>query len=77
MPKKVSSFTEKKLKEVNTGILQDAEGSSKGFGRYEFTVKERAQIGKYAAEHGPAKAVHHCSKVLKFNLVLWQIDLPN
>ena len=38
-----------------------------GFGRgkyNEYTPEERAQIGKFAAEHGPAKAVRHFSKLL-------------
>lgn len=66
LPKKFPSLTEKEVKEATAGIrqaLKDAE--SKGRGKYnQYTAKERAQIGKYAAEHGPARAVRHCSKLL-------------
>ena len=66
LPKQVLSLTEKEVEEATSGIrqaLKDAE--SKGCGKYnDFTVKERAQIGKYATEHGPARAVRHCSKLL-------------
>ena len=35
-----------------------------GHGMYNaYTAQERAKIGKYAAEHGPAKTVRHCSKL--------------
>ena len=68
LPKKVSSLTEKEVKEVNAGIAQaqeEAETVASGRGKYNaYTAQERARIGKYAAEHGPAKAVRHCSKLL-------------
>ena len=36
-----------------------------GRGKYNaYTAQERARIGKYAAEHSPAKTVRHCSKLL-------------
>ena len=56
-------------KKANAGVMQaqkEAEtgASGKVRGKYnECTAEERAQIGKYAAEHGPAKAVRHCSKL--------------
>ena len=49
--------------------LTQLETPEKGRGQYNvYTAKERAQIGKYAAENGPASAVRHFSKVLGRNL---------
>ena len=45
------------------------ETCEEGRGQYNvYTAKERAQIGKYAAENGPAAAVMHFSKALSRNL---------
>ncbi len=67
LPKKVPSLTENELKEANAAVKQLQEGGDESGkrGKYnDYTAEERAQIGKYAAEHGPAKAVRHCSKLL-------------
>ena len=70
LPKKVPSLTEKEVTEANAGVMQaqkEAETGTSGRarGKYnKYTAEERAQIGKYAAEYGPAKAVRHCSKLL-------------
>ena len=54
LPKKVSSLTEKEVKEVNAGVTQaqeEAETVASGHGMYNaYTVQEKAKIGKYAAE---------------------------
>ena len=50
LPKKVLSLTKKEVEEATSGVkqaLKDAERSSKGRGKYNYTVKGRAQIGKY------------------------------
>ena len=41
------------------------EQDTSGRGKYnEYTPEERGQIGKFATEHGPTKAVRHFSKLL-------------
>ena len=51
--------SEKELERTNADVKQALEGDNKGRGKYnEYTSEVRVQIGKYAAEHGPAKAVH-------------------
>ena len=66
--RKSPSLTEREVEEAHAAVRQtqkDAEGPSKGCGKYDdYAAKERAHIGKYTAEHGPAKGVHHCSKLL-------------
>ena len=45
--------------DVKRSMEQD-ETSKKGCGKCnDHTAKERVQIGKYAAENGPARAVRH------------------
>ena len=64
LPAKVPSLSEKELERTNADVKQVLEGDNKGRGKYnEYTSEVRAQIGKYAAEHGPAKAVRHFSKL--------------
>ena len=49
---------------VKCSLLEDSE-SSRSRGKYnDYTSKERALIGKYAAENGPAKATRHFSQLL-------------
>ena len=55
-----SPFTKKTNAEVKR-----AQEDTSGRGKYnEYTPEEKAQIGKFAAEQGPAKAVRHFSKLL-------------
>lgn len=69
LPAKVPSLSEKELERTNADVKQALEGDNKGRGKYnEYTSEVRAQIGKYAAEHGPAKAVRHFSKLLSSKL---------
>ena len=54
--------------EVKRTMEQDGT-SKKGRGKYnDYTAEERAKIGKYAAENGPARAVRHFSKILNKKL---------
>ena len=63
-PTKVPSLSDKQVKTTNTEVKRAQEDTS-GRGKYnKYTPEERAQIGKFAAEHGPAKAVRHFSKLL-------------
>ena len=61
-PTKVS---DKQVEITNAEVKRAQEEDASGRGKYgEYTPEERAQIGKFAAEHGPAKAVRHFSKLL-------------
>ena len=63
-PTMVHSLSAKDVEAVN-----EARNLRKGREQYNvYTAKERAQIGKYAAENGPAAAVRHFSKSLSRNL---------
>lgn len=59
---------DKEIEEANAGVRQaqkDVHTEGKGCSKYnDYMVTERAQIGRYTAEHGPAKAVRQCSKLL-------------
>ena len=58
------SFRQTSLK-TNVEVKRVQEEDTSGCGKYnEYTPEERAQIGKFAAEHGPTKAVRHFSKLL-------------
>ena len=63
-PTKVSSLSDKQVEQTNAEVKRALEEDTSGHGKYEYTPEERAQIGKFAAEHGPAKAVRHFSKLL-------------
>lgn len=67
-PAKVPSLSEEEVHRVNEDVkrtMEQDETSKKGRGKYnDYTAKERAQIGKYAAENGPARAVRHFSSIL-------------
>ena len=59
------------LQRVNEGVKHsmEQEASKKKCMKYnKYSGKERAQIGKYAAENGAACAVWHLSKVLDWNV---------
>ena len=59
------------LQRVNEGVKHsmEQEASKKKRMKYnEYSAKERAQIGKYAAENGTTCAVQHFSKVLDQNV---------
>ena len=70
MPTEVSSLSAKDVQRVNEDVKRaKLEKPEKGRGQYNiYTAKKRAQIGKYAAENGPASAVRHFSKILGRNL---------
>ena len=70
LPAEVPSLSAKDVQRVNDDVKRaKLETPEKGRGQYNvYTAKERAQIGKYAAENGPASAVRHFSKVLGRNL---------
>ena len=53
------------FKKTNAEVKRELEEDTSGRGKYnEYMPEEGAQIGKFAAEHGPAKAVRHFSKLL-------------
>ena len=63
-PTKVPSLSDKQVEKTNVEVKRAQEEDTSGRGKYnEYTPEERAQIGKFAAEHGPAKAVRHFSKL--------------
>ena len=70
LPTEVPSLSAKDVERVNNDIKRaKLETPEKGRGQYNvYTAKEKAQIGKYAAENGAASAVRHFSKVLSRNL---------
>ena len=62
-PKKVSSLTPKQLEIVNQKVQEVKRNENCGtYNKY--LPEERARIGKYTAEYGPAKASKHFSKSL-------------
>ena len=65
-PTKVPSLSDKQVEKTNAKVMKRVqEEDTSGRGKYnEYTSEERVQIGKFAAEHGPAKAVRHFSKLL-------------
>ena len=72
-PAKVPSLSEEEVHRVNKDLkhsIEQDETSKKGHGKYnDYTAKERVQIGKYAAENGPARAVQHFSRILDRKLL--------
>ena len=64
-PTKVPSLSDKQVEKTNAEVKRAQEEDTSGHGKYnEYTPEERAQIGKFATEHGPAKAVRHFSQLL-------------
>ena len=65
-PSKVPSFTDEEHRFANKEIkiiLKKSSSSDKHRKKYnDYTPEEKARIGRYAAENGPARAVQHCSK---------------
>ena len=70
LPTMVHSLSAKDVEAVNDSVKHaKLETCEKRRGQYNvYTAKERAQIGKYAAENGPAAAGRHFSKALSRNL---------
>ena len=66
LPTMVPSLSAMVVEAVNDSVKRaKLETCEEGRGQYNvYTAKERAQIGKYAAENGPAAAVMHFSKAL-------------
>ena len=64
-PVKVSSLTCKQVEQANANVKEEYSSRQDRHGRYsEYMDRERASIGKYTAENGPAKAVQHFSRLL-------------
>ena len=64
-PTKVPSLSDKQVEKTNAEVKRAQEEDTSGRGKHnEYTPEEKAQIGKFAAEHGPAKAARHFSKLL-------------
>ena len=67
----ISSLSGNELQRVNIGVKQsmEQEAFAKMRVKYnEYSAKERAQIGEYAAENEATCAVRHFSKVLDRNV---------
>ena len=64
----VPLLSEEEVRRMNEEVKRTMEQdgtSKKGRGKYnDYTAEERAKIGKYAEENGPARAVRHFSKIL-------------
>ena len=69
LPKEVSQLTEKELRDVNATvkatIVEEEAKSRKGTKYNYYTQEQRASIGRYAAVHGPIRAVEYFSKTMK------------
>ena len=54
------------MEKVNEGVKRSMEegGTRKRIKYNDYLATERARIDQYAAENGPARAVHYFSKVL-------------
>ena len=70
-PPPASSFSGKDVERANDSVKRKINGQvceadeRKKRGKYgEFTAKDRARIGKYAAENRPTKAGRHFSKLM-------------
>lgn len=72
VPTEATSLTEAELQHANdevTRVLEEGSSTSGKRGKYnDYTPEERAKIGKYAAENGPARAVRHFSKTMSKKL---------
>ena len=66
LPSTVPSLMGKDVEKVNEGAKRSMEegGTRKRVKYNDYSATERARIGQHAAENGPARAVHHFSKVL-------------
>ena len=64
-PTKVPTLSDKQVEKTNAEVKCALEEDTSGRGKYnEYMPEKRAQIGTFAAEHGPTKAVRHFSKLL-------------
>ena len=61
---KQSSLTQKEKEVVSDFVSKAEKEAQRSFGYNEYTAEERAAIGKYTAENGPAKACRRFSKTL-------------
>ena len=57
----------KKVDELVTKVLVSSKSRSRGKHNF-YTAQLRAQVGKYAAEHGPTKAAVHFSPLWKSSI---------
>ena len=69
MATKMPLLAKKEVEEANAGMKEvlevDKSSEDAGRGKYnDYMAEERGMIGKYAAEHGPAKAARYYSKLL-------------
>lgn len=62
--KRTSSLSEKENEVVKSFVSKTTKESRRSAGYNEYTAEERAAIGKYTVENGPAKACRHFSKTL-------------
>ena len=64
-----SSLSKDQLKEVNREVQQASSCSNKKRGKYNsYTPQQRAQVGKYTAENGPANAAAHFTRTFGFKV---------
>ena len=62
---KVPGLTEEEVERANEEVKRVIEQKSGRRAKYnDYTPQQRANIGKYAAEHGPTRASHYFTKVL-------------
>ena len=62
----VPGLTEKEVKRANEEVKRVIEQKSGRRAKYnDYTPLQRANIGKYAVEHGPTRASHYFTKVLE------------
>ena len=66
LPSTVPSLMGKDVEKANVGVKRSMEevGTQKRVKYNNYSATERARIGQYAAENGPARAVRYFSKVL-------------
>ena len=65
----VPSLSAKEVEKVNESVKKERESVSAKRVKYnDYSASERAQIGKYAAENGPTRAVQHFSKTLSMKI---------
>ena len=71
LPKEVSLLTEKELCDVNAKVkatIAKEAKSRKGKKYNNYTPEQRASIRRYAAEHGPVRALQYFSKTMDIEL---------
>ena len=70
LPTEVNSLTKAEVQRANDEVknvlasIEESSSSGKRNKYNEYTAEERAKIGKYAAENGPARAVRHFSTIM-------------